>query len=77
METRAAAEMLTHLHDQFGDWGLTLATYNQGTRAVHEAIASERTRDAMEPSSRGALNSYAPMVMAGVLFLEDPSLLGE
>jgi len=74
-ETDAAMRLLRDLHVEFGDWGLALAAYNQGSRVVRDAIEAEGTRDALELSSRGALNHYVPMVMAAALLLQDPSLL--
>jgi len=74
-ETDAAVRLLTDLHDEFGDWGLALAGYNQGAAHVRTAIETEGTRDGMELAARGALNHYVPMVYAAALLLEDPELL--
>ncbi|MCO4768588.1 MAG: transglycosylase SLT domain-containing protein [Deltaproteobacteria bacterium] len=74
-ETDAAMRLLSDLYAEFGDWGLALAGYNQGARAVRTAIETEGTRDVLTLSERGALNHYVPMVMTSVLLLEDPSLL--
>ncbi len=74
LETDAAMRLLSHLHEVFGDWGLALAGYNQGERHVRRAIQAEGTRDPWVLSERGAINDYAPMVMAAAMILADPSL---
>lgn len=74
LETDAAMRLLSDLHAELGDWGLALAGYNQGAEHVREAIAREGTRDPWELVRRGALNEYAPMVMAAVLVVEEPAL---
>lgn len=76
LETAAAVELLTDLHERYGDWGLALAAYNQGSLAVDAAIEAGGTRDALALSEAGLLNGYVPMVMAGALLLEAPELVG-
>jgi len=76
LETDAAMRLLSDLHDEFGDWGLALAGYNQGARKVRAAIAAEGTDDPWTLIARGALNDYAAKVMAGVLVMEDAGLIG-
>lgn len=77
LETEAAMRLLGHLHGVFGDWGLALAGYNQGEGHVRRAIKREGTRDPWVLAERGALNDYAPMVMAAPMILADPSLAEE
>lgn len=43
--TEAAMRLLGDLYDEFGDWGLALAGYNQGAKRVRKAIAQEGTAD--------------------------------
>ncbi len=74
-ETAAAVALLTDLNNQFGDWGLALAGYNQGAGHVRRAIKTEGTRDLWTLVERGALNDYAPMVFAAALVLHEPELL--
>ncbi len=74
-ETAAAVALLRDLHQEFGDWGLALAGYNQGAPHVRRAVAAEGTRDLWTLVQRGALNDYAPMVFAGALLLHEPELL--
>ncbi len=73
--TDAAARLLVDLHAEFGDWGLALAAYNQGSRAVAGAVAAEGTRDVSALIEAGALNDYAAQVMAAAVVLERPSLV--
>jgi hypothetical protein len=74
-QTDAALLLLKDLHDEFGDWGLVLAAYNQGRVAVNAAIEAERTRDPWELIERGALRPYAANVLAAALILEHPETL--
>ena len=76
LETDAAMRLLSDLHAEFGDWGLALAGYNQGAKKVRAAIAAEGTDDPWTLIARGALNDYAAKVMAGVLVMDDASLIG-
>ncbi len=75
-ETAAAVALLTELHAEFGDWALALAAYNQGSAAVHAAIAAGGSRDAFVLMEAGLLNAYAAQVMAGALLLASPALTG-
>jgi len=74
-ETEAAMALLTDLHDRYNDWGLALAAYNQGSRAVDAAIEAGESRDVLRLIEAGHLNPYAARVMAGALLLADPGLL--
>lgn len=75
LETDAAVTLLTDLHARYGDWGLALAAYNQGHRAVDAAIEAGGSRDVLRLIEAGLLNPYAARVMAGALLLESPDLL--
>ncbi len=70
LSTDAALALLSDLHREFGDWGLALAAYNVGSRAVSKAIQEEGTSDCWELIRRGALPTYAADVMAGAVLLE-------
>ncbi len=74
-ETVAAARYLSKLYQEFRDWPLALAAYNQGEGRVREAIRIGGTRDAWKLQRDGHLNRYASTVMAAGLVIEDPSLL--
>ncbi len=75
LETDAAIALLTDLHDEFGDWGLALAGYNQGAAHVRKAIETHGTRDVMRlveiGPEDGGLNGYVPMVWAAARVLDD------
>jgi hypothetical protein len=71
-ETAAAVALLTDLHDEFGDWYLALAAYNQGAVAVRGAIAHAGTRDVWALVAAGELNNYVPEVAAAAEILEHP-----
>lgn len=75
LETDAAMRFFVDLYNEFDDWGLALAAYNQGPGKVRHAIAVEGTSDVWELTRRGALNQYAATVMATVLVMEHPSLV--
>lgn len=75
LETAAAVALLRDLHDRYGDWGLALAGYSMGPRAVDRAIEDGGTRDPWELTQRGLINEYAATVMAGALLLQGPSLI--
>jgi membrane-bound lytic murein transglycosylase D len=70
LETAAAMALLTDLHDEFGDWGLALAAYNKGARAVRKAIHSSDSRSVLRLIELGALSPYAARVMAAALLME-------
>ena len=75
IETIAAAELLFDLYEQFGDWHLALAGYNQGAGAVRQAIAEQGTSDPWELIRAEALNDYVPLIMAGAIVIEEPELV--
>ena len=73
-ETDAAIAYLGHLHQQFGDWHLALAAYNQGERQVARAIGETGVRDPFALAAQGRLNDYLATVMAGVVILANPEI---
>lgn len=74
-ETAAAVDLLTDLHEEHGSWGLALAAYNEGSDAVHAAVAAGGSRDALALAEAGLLNDYVPTVLAAAVLLENPELL--
>jgi len=76
-ETDAAMRLLQDLYAEFGDWGLALAGYNQGAKAVRVAIKQGGTVDIFKLIEAGLLNEYAARVAAAAILLEAPELLGE
>ncbi len=74
-ETGAAMALLSDLYAEFGDWGLALAGYNMGARAVRRAIHEGETRDPWALTEQGLLNDYAASVMGAAVLMEHPELL--
>jgi membrane-bound lytic murein transglycosylase D len=74
-ETEAAIALLMDLHDRYQDWGLALAGYNQGQKAVELARQAGSGKDIWGLVEAGLLNDYAPGVFAAALLIEEPSLL--
>lgn len=76
--TRAAAEYLARLHEQFGDWHLAAAAYNWGEGRVQAAVARQRARGA--PADFATLASqmpaetrhYVPQIAALARIVSDP-----
>lgn len=71
-ETDAAVRLLSDLRERYGEWPLAIAAYNQGEKAVDQAIAEGGTRDAWALVEGGALNDYLPLVSAAAVLLERP-----
>jgi len=78
--TRAAAQYLRVLLDQFEDWRLALAAYNAGEERVEEAIQKARSRDFSALSRLRLLPSetlnYVPAVLNAIAEARNHGLLG-
>jgi len=74
-ETGAAIRYLSDLHDEFRDWHLALAAYNEGEGAVRNAVLKGGTRDAWRLVHDGHLNDYLVYITAGILIMKHPELL--
>lgn len=68
-ETAAAIGLLSSDHVRYGDWGLALAAYNQGERAVDRAISAGGSRDAFVLAEAGLLNDYVAQVYAAAILM--------
>jgi membrane-bound lytic murein transglycosylase D len=75
IETDAAMRLLGDLYEEFGDWPLAMAGYNQGARRVRSAIETQGTDDPWALVRAGALNDYAARVMAVAIVMEQPALV--
>jgi membrane-bound lytic murein transglycosylase D len=77
---RAAAKLLSHLFETFGDWDLALAAYNSGAGTVKWAV--KVNAKAKEPTQYWHLNlpeetrNYVPAFIAMVLIAKNPSAFG-
>lgn len=75
--TRAAAQLLKDLYDEFGSWPLALAAYNAGRNAVLRAMERARGGDFWTLSSKGLLpretRDYVPLVLSFMQFLRTGS----
>ena len=78
--TRAAAQYLSDLYDELGDWHLAMAAYNCGTGCVRRAL---RRADAEDPSYWDAYEylpretqGYVPMFIAAARIMENPKAFG-
>lgn len=78
--TRAAAQYLKWLHEQFQDWNLALAAYNAGEGRVARSIDRYGTEDFWELSAKQALvretRNYVPMIHAAILVAKAPEKYG-
>ncbi|MGZ8854028.1 MAG: transglycosylase SLT domain-containing protein [Thermoanaerobaculia bacterium] len=77
---RAAAEYLSDLHREFGDWSLALAAYNCGSARVRRALDNNGATTFWELYDAGALpketRGYVPTFFATVLIASDPAAYG-
>jgi membrane-bound lytic murein transglycosylase D len=66
---RAAAKYLKNLHDEFGDWRLTLAAYNAGEGTVSRLLAkyAAHTYDEIAVHLPAETQMYVPKVEATIL----------
>jgi membrane-bound lytic murein transglycosylase D len=65
---RAAARYLHELHDQFGDWPLTLAAYNAGPGRIRRLLTDRHatTFAGIAPALSAETRMYVPKVLAVV-----------
>ena len=79
-ETRAAAQHLRDLYDQFGDWYLVMAAYDSGPAGVQRAIERTGYADFWELYKRNVLpketKNYVPIILALTLISKDPARYG-
>ena len=78
--TNGALDYLEKLHNQFGDWELSLAAYNWGENAVARAQARNRKRG--KPTNYSSLKmpretrNYVPKLLAVKNIVSDPARFG-
>jgi membrane-bound lytic murein transglycosylase D len=78
--TRAAAQHLKDLYNQFGDWYLAMAAYNSGPGTVQHAVERTGYADYWELYRRGVLpqetRNYVPIILAVTIMAKNPSQYG-
>jgi membrane-bound lytic murein transglycosylase D len=69
---RAAAQDLRQLHEQFGDWRLTVAAYNAGAGTLERLLKQYRTKSyaRIAPHLPAETQMYVPKVEATILHRE-------
>lgn len=65
--TRAAAKLLARQYRRFKDWGLAIAAYNAGEKAVERAIRRSGSRDVAALVQEGRLPRYTARVLAAMM----------
>lgn len=78
--TRAAAQDLRGLYNEFGDWYLAMAAYDCGPMNIQRAIERTGYADFWELSRRNVLpmetRNYVPIILALALISKDPARYG-
>jgi peptidoglycan lytic transglycosylase D len=78
--TKAAAELLKDLHDQFGSWPLALASYNAGAGKVQRAVLRTRSEDFWDLKAsrfiKPETKNYIPKYMAATIIAKNPEGYG-
>lgn len=72
--TAAALDLLTDLHQEFGDWPLAIAAYNVGPEKVKSAIQAGQSRDLAELVTKGLINRYGLVVLAEMVIVNHQEL---
>ena len=75
--THAAAQYLSKLYEEFGDWYLAMAAYNAGERRIWRAIRREGTRNfwSLRTLPRQTRN-YIPTFLAATIIAHHPEEYG-
>jgi len=78
--TRAAAQHLKDLYNEFGDWYLAMAAYNSGPGTIQHAVERTGYADYWELYHRGVLpqetRNYVPIILAVTIMAKNPSQYG-
>lgn len=78
--TRAAAQHLKELFNQFGDWYLAMAAYNSGPVTVQNAVKRTGYADFWQLYNRNVLpaetKNYVPIIIAETIMAKNPKQYG-
>jgi membrane-bound lytic murein transglycosylase D len=78
--TRAYARYMKFIYNQLGDWYLSMASYNWGTRNVQRAVQKTGYADFWELYKRNNLpvdtKSYVPEIIASIIIANHPAEYG-
>ena len=80
--TRAAAQYLKKLYNDFGNWYLAMAAYNAGEGRIYRAIQKSGTRDFWKITAPGTrylkpeTKDYVPKFIAAALIAKNPEHYG-
>jgi membrane-bound lytic murein transglycosylase D len=78
--TRASARYMKFIHDELGDWYLTMAGYNWGTGNVQRAVQKTGYADFWELYKRNNLpaetKNYVPEILAAIIIANHPTQYG-
>lgn len=78
--TRAAAQHLRDLFNQFGDWYLAMAAYNSGPGTVQNAVKRTGYADFWQLYRRNVLpketRNYVPIILAVTIMAKNPAQYG-
>jgi membrane-bound lytic murein transglycosylase D len=74
--TKAAINLLTKLHQQFGSWSLALAAYNCGERCVENAIKEQKINNYYRLSLPRETERFVFRIAAIKIILENPESFG-
>ncbi len=78
--TRAAAQHLKDLYNEFGDWYLAMAAYNSGPGTVQAAVQRTGYADFWELYRRNVLptetKNYVPIIVAVTIMAKNPAQYG-
>lgn len=78
--TRAAAQHLRDLYNEFGDWYLAMAAYNSGPGTVQNAVKRTGYADYWELYKRNVLpketRNYVPIILAVTIMAKNPTQYG-
>jgi len=78
--TRAAAQHLKDLYNEFGDWYLAMAAYNSGPGTVQNAVKRTGYADYWQLYKRNVLpketRNYVPIILAVTIMAKNPEQYG-